>query len=298
MELEQITNDRAGAARYLGGALDGLYAGEPAPTNAFVGGRTEGLKRLRVFNSAVYQARRNDVGAGSGASQLSPYLRHGCLGLGEAKAHAVEQIGVDRAFKWIQELAWRQFWQLQWARLGNGIFANVEEPKVPLGNSDDLPDDIAQAETGLRCIDHSLEQLHTTGYVHNHARMWLAAYLVHWRKLSWKAGATLFYRYLLDGDPASNSLSWQWVASTFSHKPYIFNRGNVEKYSRDAETGETHCAICPAARNNTCPFDASYETLGKRLFGKDYDADNGYQRRSSSNGDKRGVATRRPSFRR
>ncbi len=273
MELKQIGGDRVASAAYLAEALDGLYAGEAVPA-PHIGGRTEGLRRLRVFNVGVYQNKRNDVAEdASGASRLSPYLRHGCISLDEAKRDAVGKIGTSRAYKFIQELAWRQFWQLQWARDGSRIFQPMEEPKVPLGDDDMIPDDFARAETGLACMDRSVRGLYDTGYIFNHARMWIAAYLVHHRKVTWQAGAAFFYRFLLDGDPASNSLSWQWVASTFSHKPYFFNRGNVEKYSRDPKTGQTFCDTCPAARDNTCPFDASYETLGRRLFGTAYQGD-------------------------
>jgi deoxyribodipyrimidine photo-lyase len=103
-----------------------------------------------------------------------------------------------------------------------------------------------------------------TGWLHNHARMWLASYVVHWRRVRWQAGARWFLRHLLDGDPASNNLSWQWVASSFSHKPYIFNRANLERFS-----GGRFCGDCPrAGREGTagCPFEASYEELQERLF--------------------------------
>jgi deoxyribodipyrimidine photo-lyase len=94
--------------------------------------------------------------------------------------------------------------------------------------------------------------------------MWLAAYVVHWRRVRWQAGARWFLAHLLDGDPASNNLSWQWVASSFSHKPYLFNRANLERFS-----GGRFCAGCPLADRRGpggCPFDASYEALQARLF--------------------------------
>tara|TARA_B100001778_G_C17974673_1_gene356386 strand:- start:148 stop:504 length:357 start_codon:yes stop_codon:yes gene_type:complete len=87
----------------------------------------------------------------------------------------------------------------------------------------------------------------------------MAAWLVHWRHVHWKAGADWFLEHLLDGDPASNHLSWQWIASTFSHKPYFFNRDNLERYS-----GGHFCKSCSSA--DQCPFDASYEQLETTLF--------------------------------
>jgi deoxyribodipyrimidine photo-lyase len=76
----------------------------------------------------------------------------------------------------------------------------------------------------------------------------------------WQAGAAWFLEHLLDGDPASNALGWQWVAGSFSHKPYIFNRANLERYA-----GDRHCRRCPRAGAG-CPFEASYEALQERLF--------------------------------
>jgi len=83
---------------------------------------------------------------------------------------------------------------------------------------------------------------------------------VHWRRIRWQAGAQWFLRHLLDGDPASNNLSWQWVASSFSHKPYFFNRANLERYSDGR-----YCQDCALSAKG-CPFEASYEQLEQRLF--------------------------------
>ncbi|HBB52842.1 MAG TPA: DNA photolyase, partial [Legionellales bacterium] len=107
--------------------------------------------------------------------------------------------------------------------------------------------------------DALIHELTSTGYIHNHARMYLASYVVHFRRIKWQAGAKWFLHHLLDGDVASNNLSWQWVASTFSHKPYIFNLENVAKYFSNQVNTEPH-------RNQL--LDASYEELQQRLFPK------------------------------
>jgi deoxyribodipyrimidine photo-lyase len=87
--------------------------------------------------------------------------------------------------------------------------------------------------------------------------MYLAAYIVHWRRVRWQAGARWFLQHLLDGDPASNNLSWQWIASTFSNKPYIFNLENVAKYcGADINTVPRHNLV----------LDQSYERLNDLLF--------------------------------
>jgi deoxyribodipyrimidine photo-lyase len=113
-------------------------------------------------------------------------------------------------------------------------------------------------------MDAFIADLLTSGYVHNHARMWLASYIVHHLKMDWREAADWFEAHLLDGDLASNHLSWQWVASTFSSKPYYFNKENLARFS-----GEKYCSSCTAH----CPFDASYETLQARLFTQPASAD-------------------------
>ena len=172
--------------------------------------------------------------------------------------------------KLIAELGWRDYWQRLWIQLGDGIWHDREPLKTghpPSAYAPELPADLAAASTGLACIDAFAAELIGTGWLHNHARMWLAAYVVHWRRVRWQAGARWFLSHLLDGDPASNNLSWQWVASAFSHKPYIFNRANLERFSSGR-----FCAGCPAAERGGagarggCPFEASYEALQARLF--------------------------------
>ena len=169
--------------------------------------------------------------------------------------------------KLISELGWRDYWQRLWRQLGDGIWHDREPLKTghrPDAYAPALPADIAAAATGLPCIDAFAAELMGTGWLHNHARMWLASYVVHWRRVRWQVGARWFLQHLLDGDPASNNLSWQWVASSFSHKPYIFNRANLERFS-----GGRYCGTCPRAGRDGaagCPFEASYEKLQERLF--------------------------------
>jgi deoxyribodipyrimidine photo-lyase len=87
--------------------------------------------------------------------------------------------------------------------------------------------------------------------------MYVASYIVHFRRIKWQAGANWFLQHLLDGDEASNNFSWQWVASTFSNKPYIFNLENVDKYfSGQVDT---------SAENNQL-LNFSYDVLSQRLF--------------------------------
>lgn len=226
------------------------------------GGRREGLRRLRVVKMGKeYASTRNSL---SGAvTRLSPYIRHGALTLAEVREAALSQVrNAYDAEKFISELGWRDYFQRVYADIGDGIWQDREGYKTGLRAeqyADTLPDDIRDGETGLVCIDSASHDLRETGYLHNHQRMWMAAYVVHWRRVKWQAGARWFLQHLLDGDPASNNLSWQWVASTFSSKPYFFNRENVEKFSDGV-----YCRECPL--RGACDFEGSYERIEAVLF--------------------------------
>ena len=226
----------------------------------FEGGRAAALLRLAAIDPERYGRTRNHL---EGAvTRLSPYLRHRVLSLAEVWRRARSLVG-DRpkaASKFASELAWRDYWQRLYEQWGQGVWHDREAYKTGWQADDygmNLPSDIEQGQTGLACMDAFSEELRQIGYLHNHSRMWMAAYIVHWRRVRWQAGARWFLTHLLDGDPASNNLSWQWVASTFSHKPYFFNRENLEKY-----TAGRYCRQCRAA----CPFEGSYDELGQSLF--------------------------------
>lgn len=228
-----------------------------------VGGRKAAEAALSQVDPRRYAKTRNFF---TGAvTRLSPYIRYGILSLAEVRDAVLDRVqSRDDAEKLINELGWRDYWQRLYVKLGNGIWQDQEPYKTGYSAKDyaqELPEDIEQGATGLACIDSFSRDLHESGYLHNHARMWLAAYLVHWRRIRWQVGAKWFLQHLLDGDPASNNLSWQWVASTFSHKPYFFNRENLERY-----TNGVYCRECPLYGH--CDFEGSYEELEQRLFPK------------------------------
>ncbi len=233
-------------------------SGELSPIR---GGRKAAEMRLSKVDPARYARSRNHLdGLVTG---LSPYIRQGVLSLAEVRDAVFRRIRHrDEGGKLINELGWRDFWQRMWLELGDAIAEDQEEYKTghPASSySNALPQDVRDGCTGLACMDGFREQLVTTGWLHNHARMWLAAYVVHWRRVHWRAGADWFLEHLLDGDPASNHLSWQWVASCFSHKPYFFNRDNLERYSNGR-----YCRSCSCAES--CPLEGSYDALESQLF--------------------------------
>ncbi|WP_218082366.1 FAD-binding domain-containing protein [Anthocerotibacter panamensis] len=257
-DLRRDFTDRADMITYLQEQFPAVL---PGPVPETPGGRKAALGALRRFEITRYGSSRNYLRGA--VSRLSPYIRYGVLSLAEVRHWALAQVDDPRMVeKFIQELGWRDYWQRVYQQLGDAIWEDLAPYKTgfsPKHYAPNLPEDIPRGTTGLVCIDSFSAELHRTGYLHNHARMWLAAYVVHWRTTRWQAGALWFLEHLLDGDPASNNLSWQWVASTYSQKPYFFNRENLERY-----TEGVYCRKCP--RYGHCPFEGSYERLSQKLF--------------------------------
>ena len=247
------------------------YIGEQFPAardrdnhvSAIVGGREAAEAALKKVDPAQYGKSRNFLNGK--VTRLSPYIRYGVLSLAEVRDFVLSNVRNQHdGEKLINELGWRDYWQRLYAEKGDRIWNDQEEYKTGYAKQTyvpELPVDVEQGTTGMVCIDSFSRELREIGYLHNHARMWMAAYLVHWRHVRWQEGARWFLEHLLDGDPASNNLSWQWVASTFSHKPYFFNRENLEKYTEGA-----YCKVCPLY--GKCDFEGSYEQIEQRLFPK------------------------------
>ena len=225
----------------------------------FEGGSQPAARALSKVKPARYSRTRNFLEGH--VTRLSPYIRHGVLTLDSVRNLALSECeSSSQAEKFIQELAWRDYWQRRYRHHPEQIWNDIEPYKTgyrPDDYDESLPRDIAHGTTGVACIDQFIAELLETGYLHNHARMYVASYVVHWRRIRWQAGAAWFLHHLIDGDPASNNFSWQWVASTFANKPYIFNLDNVRKYS-----GVT---VDTSTKNNAV-LDASYETLAQKLF--------------------------------
>lgn len=223
------------------------------------GGRDEAVARLGAIDPVAYGRTRNYLDGA--VTQLSPFITHGILSLSEVRDAVISRVATPTdAEKMVQQLAWRDYWQRLYRSMGERIWTDVEAYKTGFEASDYadiLPDDIMSAQTGVAAIDHFLTELTQTGWLHNHARLYLASYICHFRRVKWQAGARFFLTHLLDGDPAANNLSWQWVASTFSHKPYYFNLENLQRFAGpDVDTSYK--------RNK--PLAGSYEDLHLRLF--------------------------------
>ncbi|MDE2607595.1 MAG: deoxyribodipyrimidine photolyase [Burkholderiales bacterium] len=220
------------------------------PPDTFAPTRLAALERIDAVRPGDYARTRNAL---EGAvTCLSPYITHGLVNLREVLAGACARSPLDVQHKLVQELGWREYFRHVWQHRGSGIFDSLHEGVLPEAAYAALvPADVRQAATGVPVIDTAVRTLYATGYLHNHARMWLASYLVHVRKVHWRVAADWLYGHLLDGDLGSNHLSWQWVAGTGSSKPYLFNADNVARFA-------------PAAWHSPgSVIDQSYEVLDR-----------------------------------
>lgn len=204
--------------------------------------------RLDALRPEAYARTRNHLDGA--VTRLSPYLTHGMLGLAEVLQTVTCRHNLDPTHRFVQELGWRAYFHHVWRHRGDAIFDSLHEGPLPdAAYAPSLPEDIRRGATGVPVIDRAVRELYATGWLHNHARLWLASYVVHLRKVHWRAGADWLYAHLLDGDLASNHLSWQWVAGTGSHKPYLFNADNVARFAP------------PDWHSPGSVVDASYESL-------------------------------------
>jgi len=199
-------------------------------TEYFPPSRSVALERIHAVRPNDYASSRNFLdGAVTG---LSPYITHGLVSLSEVHEGVTALYELNSQHKFLMELGWREYFNHVWIHRGEGIFQSLHEGLLSdSAYAQELPVDVRQANTGLPVIDMAVQVLYNTGYLHNHDRMWLASYLVQIRKVHWRVAADWLYGHLLDGDLASNHLSWQWVAGTGSSKPYLFNAENVARYA-------------------------------------------------------------------
>ncbi|SDE81029.1 FAD-binding domain-containing protein [Limimaricola pyoseonensis] len=202
----------------------------------------EALMRGFVPRMGRRYAERRGFDAGPGAhddvSTLSPYLRRRLLLEPELVAAALAAHGPEQAAKFVQEVVWRGYFKgwlerrpVIWDSYRDGLARDLDA----MARDDRLRDAVERAETGRTGrdgFDAWARELVETGYLHNHARMWFASIWIFALELPWRIGADFFYRHLLDGDPASNTLSWRWVAGLHTRgKPYEAQAWNIAKYT-------------------------------------------------------------------
>lgn len=211
---------------------------------AWVPKRSAALEQLEAFlprAGRAYASRRNfDFGPAdrSNVSAVSPWLRHRAIAETEVLSAVLGAHGFASARKFIQEVFWRAYFKgwlehhpLVWERYREAV-------SMQLNSLDDDAELHArwqaatEGRTGIDCFDAWANELVETGYLHNHTRMWFASIWIFTLGLPWQLGADFFYRHLLDGDPASNTLSWRWVAGLHTKgKTYLARASNIARYT-------------------------------------------------------------------
>lgn len=186
------------------------------------------LEKIDQIDPVAYSQNRNYVDGS--VSYLSPYISRGVI----STKFVLNQL-IDRGFKmtemgkFIQELAWRDYWQQVWIAKGDTINQDLKREQPEVGNHQ-MPQALIQAQTDIDILDKNIESLYNTGYIHNHMRMYLAAVACNVGKSHWSIPARWMYYHLLDGDWGSNALSWQWVAGANANKKYYANQENINNF--------------------------------------------------------------------
>ncbi|MBN3583468.1 deoxyribodipyrimidine photolyase [Algoriphagus aestuarii] len=203
---------------------------QPFPTDLFA---IE--KRIQSINPVKYAASRNFKDGA--VTRLSPYISRGVISTKQVFQY-IQSLDLpwSACEKLIQELAWRDYWQQVWKAKGEGIFQDLKNEQKPINNHQ-IPSAIVQGKTEIEVVDQAIEELYQSGYMHNHMRMYVASICCNMAKSHWLNPAKWMYSHLLDGDLASNHLSWQWVAGAFSNKKYFANQANINKYFQSNQQG-------------------------------------------------------------
>ena len=193
------------------------------------------VKKVHGFDPIAYGKTRNFINGN--VSQLSPYISRGAISTKEIASIIIEkQYKKYQIEKFIQELAWRDYWQKKWQELQN-IDIDIKSIQNPIFSKKN-PVSITNSSTKIKAIDNAVNQLYKTGYLHNHLRMYIASICCNIGNYHWLQPAKWMYYHLIDGDWGSNALSWQWVAGSNSHKKYYANQENINKYcfTKDSNT--------------------------------------------------------------
>lgn len=207
--------------------------------------RAAGLARLQRFIPLAgrnYAALRNyDAGMGyhEAVSGLSPYLRARLISEEDVLGAILERHSAKDAQKFVEEVFWRAYWKgwlemrpQVWRTYQRYVMRALDEIQTQSGLRSAW-EDACHGRTGIECFDAWARELVETGYLHNHARMWFASIWIFTLRLPWELGADFFLRHLLDGDPASNTLGWRWVAGLHtSGKHYVARAENIAKFTR------------------------------------------------------------------
>lgn len=190
------------------------------------------LEKLDEVDPLKYGKTRNFVNGA--VTYLSPYISRGVISTKQVLLHILAKgYKIQQIESFVKELCWRDYFQ----RVGQHKNLNQDIKQAQdLVLNYEIPVEIVNANTGIIGIDNAIQKLYSTGYMHNHCRMYTASVVCNIAKSHWLRPAQWMYYHLLDGDWASNACSWQWVAGANSSKKYYANQENVNKYTNTNQT--------------------------------------------------------------
>ena len=202
--------------------------------------RAKALDRLESFvenNLAEYSKLRNfDFGPDkrSNVSCLSPYITHGIVNEQEIIKKSLGKFSFSKNEKFIQEVLWRTYWK-GWLELRPNVWSDylteLINVKENLKNNQNYKNAI-EGKTKIDCFNQWVIELKENNYLHNHTRMWFASIWIFTLELPWQLGAEFFMQHLYDGDAASNTLGWRWVAGVQTQgKHYLASEWNIKKFT-------------------------------------------------------------------
>ena len=204
--------------------------------------RVEAVEELNQFienNLLEYSKLRNfDFGPQKreNTSCLSPYVTHGLIDEVEIISKSLKRFSFVKNEKFIQEVLWRVYWK-GWLELRPNVWTDylqeLKDIKDKFKNNKDYLNAI-EGKTSFECFNEWVDELKKFNYLHNHTRMWFASIWIFTLNLPWQLGAEFFMKHLFDGDAASNTLGWRWVAGIQTQgKNYLATEWNIKKFTNN-----------------------------------------------------------------
>jgi deoxyribodipyrimidine photo-lyase len=229
-----------------------LFSNKGNPTIQFPTDYSSIIERINKINPLQYDKTRNYIDGA--VTYLSPYISRGVISIKQVQESVLAK-GHHRTTieKFLQELAWREYFQRVWQAKGDGLFQDIKQPQPDVQHHK-MIEAISNAATGITAIDNLIREFYQTGYLHNHARMYVASIACNIGKAHWSAPAQWMYYHLLDGDLASNTCSWQWVSGAFSSKKYYCNQENINRYTNSKQTNTFLDTTVEALSNSPVPY--------------------------------------------
>ena len=208
----------------------------------FEASKAAALNRLNNFveqNLSEYSKLRNfDFGPENrtNISGLSPYITHGVINEKEVIEKSLSKFSFSKNEKFIQEVLWRTYWK-GWLELRPNVWtdyvAELNKIREEYKDNQNYKNAI-DGKTNIECFNYWVTELRENNYLHNHTRMWFASIWIFTLELPWQLGAEFFMQHLYDGDSASNTLGWRWVAGIQTQgKHYLASEWNIKKFTNN-----------------------------------------------------------------